>query len=51
VEYTREPLQGGRLDDEFSYASDTNHDWLDAAGLMAMLNEDKPKERRRRAGD
>jgi len=51
VEYTREPLKGGRLDDEFSYASDTNHEWLDAAGLMAMLDEDKPKERRRRAGD
>jgi UDP-N-acetylglucosamine 4,6-dehydratase/5-epimerase len=51
VEYTREPLQGGRLDDEFSYASDTNHEWLDTPGLMAMLDEDKPKERRRRAGD
>jgi UDP-N-acetylglucosamine 4,6-dehydratase/5-epimerase len=51
VEYTREPLEGGRLDDEFSYASDTNHEWLDTAGLMAMLDEDKPKERRRRADD
>ena len=51
VEYTREPLEGGRLDDEFSYASDTNREWLDAAGLMAMLEEYQPKERRRRAGD
>jgi UDP-N-acetylglucosamine 4,6-dehydratase len=51
VEYTREPLEGGRLDDEFSYASDTNHEWLDTAGLKAMLDEDRPKERRRRAGD
>ena len=51
VEYTREPLQGGRLDDEFSYASDTNHEWLDGPGLIAMLDEDRPKERRRRADD
>jgi UDP-N-acetylglucosamine 4,6-dehydratase len=51
VEYTREPLEGGRLDDEFSYASDTNHEWLEGPGLMAMLAEDKPKERRRRADD
>lgn len=51
VEYTREPLKGGRLDDEFSYASDSNHEWLDGPGLMAMLSEDKPEERRRRAGD
>ena len=51
VEYTREPLKGGRLADEFSYASDTNEDWLDGPGLMAMLGEDKPKERRRRADD
>jgi len=50
VEYTREPLTGGRLADEFSYASDTNDDWLDGAGLMAMLDEGKP-ERRRRADD
>ena len=47
VEYTREPLKGGRLGDEFSYASDTNHEWLDGPGLMRMLEEDKPKERRR----
>jgi len=50
VEYTREPLTGGRLADEFSYASDTNDDWLDGAGLMGMLDEGKP-ERRRRADD
>src|SRR5437868_13387986 len=51
VEYTREPLEGGALADEFSYASDTNHDWLDCAGLEAMLAEERPRERRRRAGD
>jgi UDP-N-acetylglucosamine 4,6-dehydratase len=51
VEYTREPLQGARLADEFSYASDTNHEWLDGPGLMAMLGEGASKERRRRATD
>ena len=50
VEYTRKPLEGGRLPEEFSYASDTNDDWLDGAGLLAMLGDDKPT-RRRRAGD
>lgn len=50
-EYSREPLTGGRLEDEFSYASDTNHEWLDGQGLMKMLEEDRPKDRRRRAGD
>jgi UDP-N-acetylglucosamine 4,6-dehydratase len=51
VEYAREPLQGGRLDDEFSYVSDTNPEWLDGAGLKRMLDDDKPRDRRRRAGD
>lgn len=51
VEYTRAPLEGGRIADDFSYASDTNHEWLDGKGLMAMLAEDQPRERRRRAGD
>ena len=48
VEYTRKPLAGGRLPDEFSYASDTNTEWLDGPGLMAMLGEDKPNRRRRK---
>jgi len=51
VEYSREPLEGGRLADEFSYASNTNDDWLDAPGLMAMLAEGGPAARRRRAND
>ena len=51
VEYTREPLTGGRLADEFSYASDTNSDWLDGPGLLAMMAEDAPVERRRRRDD
>jgi UDP-N-acetylglucosamine 4,6-dehydratase len=51
VEYTRAPLIGGRLADEFNYASDTNSDWLDGPGLLSMLAEDAPPERRRRAAD
>ena len=47
VEYTREALKGGRLDDEFSYASDTNEDWLDGPGLMAMIAEKGQPARRR----
>jgi UDP-N-acetylglucosamine 4,6-dehydratase/5-epimerase len=47
VEYTREPLEGDRLADDFSYASDTNAEWLDGAGLMAMLGEPAPARRRR----
>ncbi|HEX7884839.1 MAG TPA: UDP-N-acetylglucosamine 4,6-dehydratase (inverting) [Phenylobacterium sp.] len=49
VEYTREPLVGGGLPEEFSYASDTNDDWLDGPGLLAMLDQEAP--RRRRADD
>jgi UDP-N-acetylglucosamine 4,6-dehydratase len=51
VEYTRAPLKGRRIADDFSYTSDTNDDWLDAKGLLAMLDEGKPRERRRRADD
>lgn len=51
VEYTREPLKGAALNDDFSYVSDTNPEWLDGPGLLKMLGEDKPRERRRRAGD
>jgi UDP-N-acetylglucosamine 4,6-dehydratase len=47
VEYTREPLAGARIADEFSYASDTNEEWLDGPALMAMLGEPPPKRRRR----
>ena len=28
---------GRRVDDGFSYASDTNTEWLDAEGLMTLL--------------
>jgi UDP-N-acetylglucosamine 4,6-dehydratase len=50
VEYTREPLAGGRLDEGFSYASDTNAEWLSGAGLLALL-DDGGATRRRRATD
>ncbi|THD57805.1 UDP-N-acetylglucosamine 4,6-dehydratase (inverting) [Phenylobacterium sp.] len=50
VEYRRDPLAGGKLDEGFSYASDTNTDWLSGEGLLAVLNEGGP-QRRRRAAD
>lgn len=51
VEYSREPLIGGRLADEFNYASDTNSEWLDGPGLKTMLAEGSKRDRRRRADD
>ena len=50
VEYPREPLAGARLEEGFSYVSDTNHDWLTGEALLAVLNEAVP-QRRRRAQD
>lgn len=50
AEYVREPHIGERLSDDFSYASDTNHEWLDAAGFLAMLGGGGQR-RRRRADD
>lgn len=47
VEYPREPLAGGRLDEGFSYVSDTNADWLTGDALLAVLNEAAPQRRRR----
>ncbi|WP_394762007.1 UDP-N-acetylglucosamine 4,6-dehydratase (inverting) [Phenylobacterium sp.] len=47
VEYPREPLTGGRLDEGFSYVSDTNADWLTGDALLAVLNEAVPQRRRR----
>ena len=47
VEYPREPLTGGRLDEGFSYVSDTNADWLTGDALLAVLNEAAPQRRRR----
>ena len=43
VEYPRVPfrINGGpcAVPEDFSYASDTNTDWLSAAALMAMVEE------------
>ena len=51
VEYTREPFEGPRLAEGFSYASDTNDEWLSGEGLLALLNDGAPAQRRRRAND
>ncbi|HEY8615223.1 UDP-N-acetylglucosamine 4,6-dehydratase (inverting) [Phenylobacterium sp.] len=51
ADYTREPLAGGRLDEGFSYASDTNDDWLSTDGFLAMLGHAAAPQRRRRATD
>jgi UDP-N-acetylglucosamine 4,6-dehydratase len=50
VEYAREALAGDRLAEGFSYASDTNDDWLTGDGLLALL-DDGASPRRRRADD
>ena len=53
VEYTRKahvtthPL----VADGFSYASDTNDEWLSGEGLLALLNDPAPAAPRRRATD
>jgi UDP-N-acetylglucosamine 4,6-dehydratase len=47
VEYVREPLAGRRLDEGFSYASDTNDEWLTGQGLLALLDDGAPQRRRR----
>jgi UDP-N-acetylglucosamine 4,6-dehydratase len=41
VEYRRRALalEHARVPEDFSYASDTNTDWLTGEGLLAMLNE------------
>jgi len=50
AEYQRPPLPGAPAPEGFSYASDTNDEWLDAAAFLAMLESEGPV-RRRRAGD
>lgn len=51
AEYTRQGHEGAALAEGFSYASDTNSEWLDGPGFLAMLGEGQPQGRRRRAGD
>jgi UDP-N-acetylglucosamine 4,6-dehydratase len=47
AEYTRKPFEGARLAEGFSYASDTNDEWLTGSGLLAMLDEGGSRRRRR----
>ncbi|MDB5464367.1 MAG: flmA [Phenylobacterium sp.] len=47
VEYTRAGLKGAPLPEGFSYASDTNDDWLTGEGLLALLEDAAPRRRRR----
>jgi UDP-N-acetylglucosamine 4,6-dehydratase len=51
AEYARKPIKGAALPEDFSYASDTNDEWLSGEGLLALLNESPPQERRRRRTD
>jgi len=51
AEYSREPLEGRPLPEGFSYASDTNDDWLDGSALLKLLEDAAPVQRRRRATD
>lgn len=37
VEFARTPLTGTAVGDTFTYASDSNSEWLDAAGLARMM--------------
>lgn len=46
VEYPRERFKGPPPPDGFSYASDTNDEWLDGPGFLRLL-ETSPVERRR----
>jgi len=50
VEYTRGSLGGSALPEDFSYASNTNDEWLTGKDLLALLDEG-PARRRRRADD
>jgi UDP-N-acetylglucosamine 4,6-dehydratase len=47
VEYARTPLTGAKLPEDFSYASDTNGEWLSGEALLALLDEAMPRARRR----
>jgi UDP-N-acetylglucosamine 4,6-dehydratase len=47
AEYQRTPLQGRQAPEDFSYASDTNDDWLDPKAFLAMVETESPRRRRR----
>jgi UDP-N-acetylglucosamine 4,6-dehydratase len=50
LEREREPFLGAcpGVPDGFSYASDTNSEWLTADGLLELLNDPAPQPRRRK---
>jgi UDP-N-acetylglucosamine 4,6-dehydratase len=47
AEYTRRPFEGPRLAEGFSYASDTNDEWLSGPALLELLEDSAPQRRRR----
>ncbi|WP_374659227.1 UDP-N-acetylglucosamine 4,6-dehydratase (inverting) [Phenylobacterium sp.] len=53
VEFSREAYAKTRplVDEGFSYASDTNDEWLSGEGLLSLLADGAPDQRRRRATD
>ncbi|MDP3852500.1 UDP-N-acetylglucosamine 4,6-dehydratase (inverting) [Phenylobacterium sp.] len=53
VEYPREAYAKSHplVDEGFCYASDTNDEWLSGEGLLALLDDRGPGDRRRRATD
>lgn len=53
VEYSRATFSKDHsmAEEGFSYASDTNDEWLSGDSLLDLLNEGGPGERRRRATD
>lgn len=53
AEYARKPFANGArpAPDGFSYASDSNEEWLSGEGLLEMLADAPPTMRRRRATD
>ena len=53
VEYSRTPYAQSHplVDEGFSYASDTNDEWLSGQGLLELLHDGGPTPLRRRATD
>jgi len=47
AEYARAAFAGERLAEGFSYASDSNDEWLSGPALLALLEESEPRRRRR----
>lgn len=47
AEYARQPFEAPTLAEGFSYASDTNDEWLSGPGLLTWLGDSAPQPRRR----